>query len=490
MISSGLSAMTPEQVANVQKTVDQFSATQNQTGILLLVQDHGKTHTFTAGYAKPKLKEKIQSEHLFEIGSASKVFTGIAILQLIEQGKIALDTPIKKFYPTGAITQLANIKGENYWDQVTIGMLLNHTSGFIDYLNVYEDDEKAMQILAGQGKSYSFEQLIRLAIDHGDANFKPGNSFKYCNTGYIILGDIISKVSKTDWHDYIQNHILDAVGMPRTYFGSRIPQDILDSMPQGYFNGKASSMPPSLAGSAGEIISNLNDLEKFMLAWSTGKLYSKTETLANQLKDDMHLMSPLADNFFYGNAIMKIGDFYGHGGQTFGFQSFIAANQVTQQIFVVGTNDAAVNSLNLLTAVAALPIHKEQIGKQKAFQAPAPAPPLKLTDTAWQLTEVVQKTLPSAADLRTVNITFTKDGKTKGFSGCNSFNGGYTSKASSLKLGPLMSTRRACAGAAGELEILILQALDKVDGYSISDESQIMNLESKGAPILRFKRKP
>ena len=72
-------------------------------------------------------------------------------------------------------------------------MLLNHTSGMIDHLNVYGDDEKTMKILAIKEKVHSFEDLISLAIEHGDMNFIPVTTFIYCNAGYTLLGDVITK---------------------------------------------------------------------------------------------------------------------------------------------------------------------------------------------------------------------------------------------------------------------------------------------------------
>ena len=205
-----------------QDVVSNYSKEANNTAILLLVSKEGKTYKASAGLTDREDRRNIKTDDLFEIGSATKVFTGISIFQLIESGKLSLDTKLKTFYPQGKITQLANYKGKNYWEDVTVGMLLQHTSGFIDYFNVYGDDSKALKILGGKEKHFTFSQLIDISVSFGDANFKPGEQFKYCNTGYIILGDIISTVSGMDWHDYMQQHILDKVGMKHTYFGSRI----------------------------------------------------------------------------------------------------------------------------------------------------------------------------------------------------------------------------------------------------------------------------
>jgi len=348
--------MAKSKEVNIEKTlqtiVSFYSKETNNTAILLLVSKGDKTYKASAGLANRESGETIKSSDLFEIGSSSKVFTGVAIFQLIESGKLSLDTKIKTFYPKGDITKLANYKGTNYWDDVTVGMLLQHTSGFIDYLNVYGDDSKALKILGGKDKHFTFSQLIDMSISFGDANFKAGEEFKYCNTGYVILGDIISKVSGLDWHEYIQKNILDKVGMKQTYFGSLISPKLRSSMPKGYMQSKETFMPPSLASSAGEIISTLDDLALFMKAWSKGELYKDSKTLTLQMEKGFHQESKKIENLFYGYAIMKLEGFYGHGGQTFGFQSYITVNPKTDTIYIVGTNDSTIASMNLFMQIA------------------------------------------------------------------------------------------------------------------------------------------
>ena len=348
------SSTTREAQTAIQNIVNYYSKETNNTAISLLVSKNDKTYKASAGLADRENGRKVKPNDLFEIGSASKVFTGIAIFQLIEEGKLSLDTKINTFYKEGEITKLANYKGKNYWDKITVGMLMKHTSGFIDYLNVYEDDAKALKILGGKEKHYTFKQLIHQAVTFGDANFKPGEHYKYCNTGYIILGDIIHKVSGMDWHDYIQKHIFDKAGMIHTYFGSRIPKNLRETMPKGYMKFKEVYMPPSLADSAGEIISSLDDLAKLMKAWGTGKLYKDPKTLKFQLTKGFMLQTDKISNLYYGYAIMRIEGFYGHGGQTFGFQSYMTINPKSGDVYIVNTNDSMVSSMDLFMQMAGI----------------------------------------------------------------------------------------------------------------------------------------
>ncbi len=362
--------------------VKNYSKRNHDTAIWLLAKRNNYQYKAVSGYSNRMNQRAAKEDDLFEIGSTSKLFIGVSIFQLLEEGKISLDTKIKKFYPRGEIQKLANFHGKNYWNDVTVGMLLNHTSGFVDYLNVYGNDTKAIELLGGKDKHYTFDEIIHQAVTFGDANFKPGSDFKYCNTGYIILGDIISKVTHEDWHTYIQKNIFDVSGMKHTYFSSKIPAKLRASMPQGYSFGKPTFMPPSLAGSAGEVISSLEDLANFITAWSEGKLYKDANTIKIQENLGFHFMDKNIKNIKYGYAVMKVDNFYGHGGQTFGFESFVAINPQTGDVYVVGTNDAQVRSMDLFMQVAGIKIQKVTNPKTTTYECQKMDNFLKMFDRA------------------------------------------------------------------------------------------------------------
>jgi len=335
----------------VQKVVDAFSKANDNVGSQLLVSLNDKSYSAAAGWADREKKLPMKPDMPFEIGSATKVFTGVAIFQLIEEGKLSLDTPLIKFYPKGEITAIADYKGKGYWDKVTVGMLLHHTSGIVDYLNVY-DDATAMKVFGKPGVTYDLDSIVDLVVEHGDMNFVPGARHEYCNTGFYILGDLIQKVTGMDWRDYVQKNILDKAGMKRTWFGTRLPESVKKELPVGYAKGKPVRMPYSLAGSAGEIVSTLEDLEKFMRAWGEGKLYKKRSTLEIQLKEGFFQHYKEIRNIYYGYAIMKIEGWYGHGGQTFGFQSFIAYKPENGAVVIAATNDSIAWAMTLFTLAA------------------------------------------------------------------------------------------------------------------------------------------
>ncbi len=353
---------TPENNSQVQSlpeetraAIDNYSKQQANVGVLIQIEKNGISYNYATGSANKEPQVKATTDDLFQIGSASKLFTAVSIHQLIEAGKISLSTPIEEiFSDQPQYRSLANFKDKNYWHKITIGMLLNHTSGMIDYLNVYGDDEKALKIYGVRGNQYTADDLVGLAINFGDANFIPGDKFSYSNTGYILLGEIISRISGMPWRDYIRAHIFDVVGMPDTWFGSSIPEAALQRTMTGYFQGEASYMPPTLAGSAGEVVSNLSDMAAFMRFWISAKLYQSPKTLERQLTNGYNSMYENTDILAYGYGVMNLSGYYGHGGQTFGFQSYVAVSRETGDLYIIGANDATANATNLFASLAGI----------------------------------------------------------------------------------------------------------------------------------------
>jgi len=279
------------------------------------------------------------------------MFTAIAIMQLIEDGKLSLDTKINTLYPTGNIQKLAEYKGENYWNKVTVQMLLNHTSGFIDYLNSYGSDEETLKIFNNSKKQYSFNDIINLSLESGDANFIPNSEFGYSNTNYIILGDIISKISKTPWRTYIEDNIIKKAGLKNTFFGSKMSQEQKGRLATGYYNEQITNIPYSLAGSAGSIISDAYGMQKFITYWEEGKFYKSADIFKKQINTGVHNMYQGSDAFKYALGVFELVGTVGHPGQTFGFQSHFAINPTTKNSYIILVNNASASSTEILLGV-------------------------------------------------------------------------------------------------------------------------------------------
>lgn len=275
-----------------------------------------------------------------DIGSCSKMLTATAVLQLIEQKKISLDTKLVDLLPNdSAYKNLHVINDTDYISSITVLQLLNHTSGLPEYF-LENDDDKEIAQHGDSSLRFRPWQLVELAKKTNKAGFKPGTGFKYCNTGYILLGLIIEKISGIKYEDYIQQHILDPLNMKHTYFATT---NSPANRAPGHFKGKPSAMPATLAWSAGLLVSTLDDMDVFIRNWNDAKLFN-AET-ANMVKTKN--FSEMGMGITYGMGVINLlGTSYGHAGQTFGFQAYMAILP-NGYSFCFGVDDASVSAWDL-----------------------------------------------------------------------------------------------------------------------------------------------
>jgi CubicO group peptidase (beta-lactamase class C family) len=195
----------------------------------------------------------------FRIGSITKQFTAASILLLQEHGKIKLDEPLKTYLPDAPKT----------WDGVTVYNLLTHTSGIPNFtsvpgLNVYKlQDHTPVESIA----------LIR----DKPLDFEPGAKFYYSNSNYILLGQIIEKVSGLPYPEFLRQEILQPLGMTDTGVDSNasiLPQRAqgYDSIPGGFTHADYISM--TIPYSAGYLYSTVGDLLKWERGLFGGKVLS------------------------------------------------------------------------------------------------------------------------------------------------------------------------------------------------------------------------
>jgi CubicO group peptidase (beta-lactamase class C family) len=205
----------------------------------------------------------LEPDMVFRIGSMTKQFTAVAVLMLVEEGKLALSDPITRFlpdYPTGGRT-------------ITVEHLLTHTSGIKSYTAM--DD-----FLANVRKDYTVPEMI----DHFKSqpmDFEPGEKYQYDNSGYFLLGAIVEKASGTGYEAFLKKRVFDVVGMPHTSLEST--SRITPRRARGYAktgdtwtNADWISMTQPYA--AGGLVSTVDDLARWDAALYTGRLL-RPETL-------------------------------------------------------------------------------------------------------------------------------------------------------------------------------------------------------------------
>ncbi len=271
----------------------------------------------------------------YKIGSVAKVFTAVLIFQLIEEGKLTLNTPLSSFYP--------EIK---YSNEITIENLLSHTSGIYEIL---EWDE----YYATRNQYFTKQQILDL-IKIGKPEFKPKKDCSYSNSNYILLGYILEDLSGKTYANLVKEKIVDQIGLKNTYVEvSGKANPVLDSY---LFDGedwiKDISSDPSLAGAAGAIDSNNEDLILFLNQLFDGKIVSKSS---------LDTMKSLKSNSM-GHGLLK-GMFYekeawGHTGRIDEFKSAVF-NFPDDSITLSITSDAGRIMINDI----ALPVMSKFFGK-------------------------------------------------------------------------------------------------------------------------------
>ncbi len=249
------------------------------------------------GYADLANKRSNQSNTKFPTASAGKVFVATGILQLIEQGKLRFDEPIK---------DVLSFDLKNIDPDITIAQLLNHTSGIPDYFDEsVMNDYQALWDNYPNYKIRTSKDLLPLFINK-KMMYPKGERFQYNNSGYVILGLIIEEITKTPFDDYLKQAVFEPCEMLDTgYFElDRLPENcanayVFDTHTNEYYSNIYSV---DVKGSgAGGAYTTVKDIDKFWVSLFEGKLLSK-EMLETMLK----VQSSDANSYYgYGVWLLK-----------------------------------------------------------------------------------------------------------------------------------------------------------------------------------------
>lgn len=291
----------------------------------------------------------------FRIGSNTKTMTSTVILQLVQEGKLALDDPIGKYIP-----------GVPNGDQITIAQLSEMRSG----LYSYSFDPGFNQSLDEQPqKVWTPQELIDISFNH-PVDFAPGEKYEYSNTNIILLGLVIERLTGMTASAAFQERIFTPLGLENTLLPVPNDASIPSPHPQGYSFGSNTStidtyalptkdqpaaldgtlLPndetdanPSWAWTAGGAISTVDDMKTYVEALVNGGLLNaQTQKIRMDSFQSTDPGNPAAAQ--YGLGIAKIGPLIGHDGQIPGYMTFMGHDPDTGLTIVIGTNLATVPS--------------------------------------------------------------------------------------------------------------------------------------------------
>jgi CubicO group peptidase (beta-lactamase class C family) len=246
----------------------------------------------------------ITTETRFNVASASKQFTGFAIAVLAKEGRLSLDDPVVDYLPSLP----------TFADTVTIGHLVSHTSG---YRPAY-----GTLALAGRADGFSREEAFEVVRNQRELQFPPGTQKLYNSTGYILLAEIVERVSGMSFPDWIQDRVFDPLGMENTAF-EREPGDVIPGSAYSYSKGEHGryrlEAPTDASYGAGDIFTTIGDWAKWMHNYETAALGG--ESVIRQMMTPYVLANGDTTNYGFG---LRIDDHRGlrrvkHAGATEGY---------------------------------------------------------------------------------------------------------------------------------------------------------------------------
>jgi CubicO group peptidase (beta-lactamase class C family) len=280
---------------------------------------------------------------VFRIGSITKMFTAFGVLQLEEKGKLSVNDPVAKYVPEVPAA----------WSAITIHQLLCHKSGIPDFINGKAYDNFAdPQHIEDAIKEYADKPLVNA----------PGAAFRYSNSGYVLLGRVIEKVSGKSYEDYLTENILKPTGMLHTSMDHT--RDVVQNRASGYkWDGEevihAPFNEPDHPWSAGGLRSTVDDMYRLDRVLKAGTLFSKAITAkAWTAYGHWTAPPPFPYEADYGYGAMMGNDFghkyVGHGGWVNGFVSDFTRYPDDDMVVIVLWNFETANTLVVPHDLAAI----------------------------------------------------------------------------------------------------------------------------------------
>lgn len=261
--------MTDEQIVDdLRSSLDKLSVEDKFSGAVLLAKHDKVLFEHAYGYADHAFDVPNQVDTKFNFGSMGKMFTGVSILQLAQQGKLSLDDKL--------IKDLPGYPNKDVAEKVTIRQLLTHTAGLGDFFGPEFMD-------SSMAKFDTLESLLPLFVNK-PLLFEPGTKWYYSNAGFIVLGLVIQHVSGESYYDYVREHIFEPAGMTNTGnwpADADVPNRALGYTTMGQPPGaprKTNIFSLQRGGSAGGGYSTVEDLLRFAEALQGYKLLNKQYT--------------------------------------------------------------------------------------------------------------------------------------------------------------------------------------------------------------------
>ncbi len=344
--------LAQDDVSRMEQVVHSYLDEKKFMGSVLVARDGVVLLSKGYGFANLEWEVPNSPTAKFRLGSVTKQFTAACILLLEEHGKLKLEDPVKKYLPDAPAA----------WDKVTIFNLLTHTSGIPSFTGFPE-------YASTEAIATTPEKLVARFRDK-PLEFQPGEKWNYSNSGYVLLGYMIEKISQQSYGQFVQENIFNPLGMKDSGYDSN--SAIIVHRASGYSPGKdgmtnTGYIDMSIPFSAGGLYSTTEDL----LRWEQGLMGGKLLSPASLQK----MTTPFKNDYAFGLAVRTANGhkLIEHGGGIEGFNTEMAYYPEDKLTVVVLANLNGAAPEAIATKLAAV-AHGENVvlsAERKEITVPA-----------------------------------------------------------------------------------------------------------------------
>ncbi|MGG3873384.1 cyclic peptide export ABC transporter [Brevibacillus laterosporus] len=350
-ISAATLYLSPQSLEQIESFITKQMNTAEIPGLQVIIVEKDKTiYQKGFGYADILSNKPVTNETLFELGSNSKAFTGLAVLELADKGLLDLNDPVTKYLPW------LNLSYKGKIQPITIRQFLYHTSGV---------PFKSIGFLPEGNEEDALEKTVRTLLSQ-ELNREPGTRYEYATINYDVLGLVIEKVTKQSFETYIKQNILHALELSHTYVGEQNVDQTQKAT--GYkigFTEPQQYNPPSFRGNtpAGYLISNGVDIARWMKiqigAASTGSF--KPDLIKASHEPDRKVKpSSNGSSYAAGWEVYQSGDGeISHSGSNPTFSSFIVIRPTEQIGVAILANMNSTYTVNIGQGIMNMLLDKE-----------------------------------------------------------------------------------------------------------------------------------
>ncbi|MCW5517465.1 serine hydrolase domain-containing protein [Muriicola sp. Z0-33] len=339
--------LTSEQAQKIDSLFTSWTADNHPGGAVGIMQKGEIIYSKAFGLASLEYQVPNSTATIFNTGSVSKQFTAMGIVLLHLQGKLSVDDDIRKHLPDLP----------NFGHTITIRHMLHHTSGMRSL--------HAMLGLAGWrgDDSRTNEDLYRFMLQQKELNFIPGDEFLYCNTGYMLMVNIIEKVTNKDFPQWMKANIFEPLGMPNTYVEDQYNRVVLNNATSYYGAGDNFSRAVEYWGyvGSGNMHSTTSDLLSWFQNFSTPQ--ADWEAAFQMLRTTDPLNNGSENNYAFGVNLGSLNGYekIGHGGAIGGFRASAATYPGEELSIAILTNFSSSNPGQLENKIANILLEEKSV---------------------------------------------------------------------------------------------------------------------------------